>query len=78
MDKTLKINLGGTLFPQQPRSYNNQAIAGYENCKLKATGSCVAPDGFRTAVRGCASTSFNDAGSKACVERVLTGDPANF
>lgn len=57
------------------RDYILGAISGYENCKQKATGTCTAPDGFRTAVRGCASRSFDDAGSRACVNQVLTNAP---
>lgn len=61
----------------KPRSYIEHATAGYLSCKQKvAAGSvCTGGDNFRTAIGGCASTSFNAEGARACVSHVLKNDP---
>ena len=59
----------------RPRSYITQAVAGYANCRQKASGVCTGGDNFRKAVGGCASTSFDAAGARACVSHVLINDP---
>lgn len=73
----LKNDIRFGFLTNRPASYVTQAVAGYENCKQKASGACTAGDGFRTAVRGCASTSFNHEGSRACVSHALKNDPGN-
>ncbi len=73
----LKNDIRFGFLTNQPQSYVTHAVAGYENCKQKASGACTAGDGLRTAVRGCASTSFNHQGSRDCVSNVLKNDPGN-
>jgi hypothetical protein len=60
----------------QPRSYITHAIAGYDNCKLKASGACINGERFKAAVGGCAANrGFNDPGVRACMSNVLIGAP---
>lgn len=73
----LKNDIRFGFLTNRPPSYIVHAIAGYENCKQKASGACTAGDGFRTAVRGCASPSFNHEGSRACVSHALINDTEN-
>lgn len=76
----LKADIRVGYFTRQPRSYITGAINGYEACKQKvaAGSSCTGGDNFRTTIRGCASTSFNDAGARACVSHALTNDTGDF
>lgn len=52
-------------------SYVDQAIAGYENCKLKAAGSCTTGDVLvRTVRNGCSGFDAETA-YRACLGRTL-------
>jgi hypothetical protein len=51
------------------RSYVGQAIAGYENCKRRAGGTCAAGDQLVNRLRACRSEAF--AGYRACVSSTL-------
>jgi hypothetical protein len=51
------------------RIYVGQAIAGYENCKLKARGACVAGDQIVNSLKNCGSKTFS--AYRACISDSL-------
>jgi len=53
------------------RTYVDQAIAGYENCKRKAAGSCLQGDILARTVRNACFGFRTEASFRACLGRTL-------
>lgn len=66
--RNVQVHIGQ---PSRFQTYVDQAIAGYDNCKQKATGDCSTGDVLVRTLRNACSTFKEETPFHACIARIF-------